>query len=76
MSNANSHYKVKVDVLGEAMRCVDHVDDLITNVMLLEKKTPMGVSDELEAMGELAGDLYNLIRSYRSAVQALVHHEK
>jgi hypothetical protein len=76
MSNENSHYKVKVDVLGEAMRCVDHVDDLITKAMLLEKKTPVGVSDELNVMGELAGDLYNLIRDYRNAVKILARHEK
>lgn len=76
MSNENSHYKVKVDVLGEAMRCVDHVDDLITKAMLLEKKTPMGVSDELNAMANVSAELYLIIRDYRNAVKTLALNEK
>jgi len=39
---------------------------------MLEKKTPMGVSDDLKAIGDLADDLYKFIRDYRKAVEALI----
>ena len=72
MSNANDHYKAKVDALGRAMAAVDNADNFITKAMILEKKTPIGVSDDLKAIGDLADDLYKFIRDYRKAVEALI----
>ena len=72
MSNTNDHYKAKVDALGRAMAAVDNADNFITKAMILEKKTPIGVSDDLKAIGDLADDLYKFIRDYRKAVEALI----
>ena len=72
MSNTNDHYKAKADALGRAMAAVDNADNFITKAMMLEKKTPMGVSDDLKAIGDLADDLYKFIRDYRKAVEALI----
>jgi hypothetical protein len=43
---------------------------------MLEKKTPMGVSDDLKAIGDLADDLYKFIRDYRKAVEVLTSYKK
>ena len=76
MSNANDHYKAKVDILGRAMAAADNADNFITKAMMLEKKTPMGVSDDLKAIGDLADDLYKFIRDYRKAVEVLTSYKK
>lgn len=76
MSNEISHYKVTIDILKEAMHCVDQVDDLITEAMVLEEDTPAGVSDELNTMGERVCDLHNLIREYRKSVKILARNKK
>lgn len=76
MSNTDNHYKAKVDALGRAMAAVDNADNFITKAMMLEKKTPMGVSDDLKAIGDLADDLYKFIRDYRKAVEVLTSYKK
>ena len=76
MSNTNDHYKAKVDALGRAMAAVDNADNFITKAMILEKKTPISVSDDLKAIGDLADDLYKFIRDYRKAVEVLTSYKK